>query len=157
MTDDPIRKTVTVPLAPAEAFDLFTESLGDWWPSESHSLSAADGDLPETIKVEPKTGGQILETKPDGSTHPWGRITRFDPGKAFGVSWHVGRPEEEATDLLVVFTPTDAGTRVDLTHGGFGKLGEAATAMAANYMTGWDLVLVDRFAGRCVRVFARAS
>lgn len=136
---DPIRKSVTVPLRPTEAFDLFTKNLSDWWPLHSHSLSAGDGDIPKDVTVEEKEGGHIIETKPNGETGKWGTITRWDPGTAFGVSWYVGRPIEEATDLLVVFTPTDTGTRVDLTHGGFDRLAE--TALAQRYDTGWNLVL----------------
>lgn len=146
---DPIEKTLTVPLRPAEAFDLFTDHLQDWWPMDSHSLSAADGELPAAVTVEPHTGGQIIERKADGTTAPWGRVTTWDPGRAFGVSWHVGRDEAEATDLLVVFVPTDLGTRVELTHSGFDRLGAQATAMAENYMTGWDLVLGQCFGGFC--------
>lgn len=148
---DPIEKSVEVPLDPEAAFDLFTRRMETWWPVDSHSLSAADGGLPKQITVEPQEGGQILETKPDGSNAPWGRITRWEPGRAFGVAWHVGRPEDEATDLLVVFSATSIGTRVDLTHGGFERLGSAATAMAGNYRTGWDLVLAGRFGAACRR------
>ncbi len=140
----PIEKTLNVPMRPKDAFALFTEHLADWWPTESHSLSAFEGDLPQDVKVEPRIGGHIVETKPNGETGRWGTITRWEPGSALGVSWYVGRPEEQATDLLVVFTPTDTGTRVDLTHGGFERLADTA-AMLANYNTGWDLVLIERF------------
>ncbi|QQA44068.1 SRPBCC domain-containing protein [Pelagovum pacificum] len=146
---DPIKKSLTVPLTPAESFRLFTEGMGEWWPSETHSLSAATGDLPARIEVEPRVGGQVLETLQDGRVMPWGRVTRWDEGRAFGVDWHVGRDEEEATDLLVVFSPVEAGTRVELTHGGFDRLGEAATALQGNYETGWDHVLARCYAGHC--------
>ena len=140
----PIEKTVNVPLRPQEAFALFTRNLADWWPTESHSLSAYDGDLPQDVKVDEKEGGYIVETKPSGETGRWGTITRWEPGSALGVSWYVGRPEDQATDLLVVFTPTDTGTRVDLTHSGFDRLAETA-ALHANYENGWDLVFVMRY------------
>ena len=141
---DPIRKSVNVPLRPAEAFDVFTRDIAAWWPCDTHSLSAANGELPADITVEDHTDGQIIETRPDGTTAPWGRVTTWDPGSAFGLRWHVGRPEEEATDVLVVFTPTDTGTMVELTHSGFDTLGETAAAQFNNYNTGWDYVL-----GRC--------
>lgn len=146
---DPIRKTVTVPLRPDEAFDVFTRDLFHWWPMDTHSLSAAKGALPTAVTVEPREGGQIMETLPDGSTAPWGRVTTWDRGRAFGVLWHVGRDEAQATDLDLVFTPTDTGTRVDLTHGGFDRLGKEATAMAENYTTGWDHVLGACYGGHC--------
>lgn len=140
---EPIRKTLNVQLRPKEAFDLFTTRIADWWPVESHSLSAGKGDLPQDVEVEPREGGHIVETTSDGEKGRWGTITRWEPGSAFGVSWYVGRPEEEATDVLVVFIPTDTGTRIDLTHSGFDRL--ADTAMHDNYLKGWDFVLVERF------------
>ena len=146
---DPIRKTLTVPMRPEQAFDLFTDKLADWWPVETHSLSAANGDLPRDVTVEGREGGRITETRPDGDTAPWGTVTRWEPGRAFGVAWHVGRDASEATDLLVVFTPVETGTRVDLTHDGFDRLDDAATAMAGSYRSGWDLVLVQRFGRYC--------
>ena len=37
MSDDapPIRKAVTVPLTPPDAFDLFTAGIDGWWPRRS--------------------------------------------------------------------------------------------------------------------------
>lgn len=148
---DPIEKTLHVPLRPTTAFDLFTEQLDKWWPTDSHSLSAGDGDIPEKVDVDKFEGGHITETKPDGETGRWGTITRWEPGRALGVSWYVGRDESEATDLTVIFTPTDTGTRVELTHGGFDRLGEVATAMHGNYTKGWDFVLTERFGQFCFR------
>lgn len=157
MTTDPIQKTLHVPMRPDAAFRLFTEDMAKWWPTETHSLSAADGDLPDAVRVEPRKGGQIVETKPDGSEAAWARITRWEPGAVFGARWHVGRDEAEATDLLVVFTPTDTGTRIALTQSGFDALGDVATAMHGQYQTGWDLVLGERFGTYCLgRVSARA-
>ena len=95
---DPIVKEITVPLDNDRAFRLFTEEMSDWWPLESHSLSASDGVPANSVDVPSEVGAQVLETKRDGSRAPWGRVTEYDPGKAYGMSWHVGRAEEEAHD-----------------------------------------------------------
>ena len=150
MMTDPIEKTLTVPLRPQDAFDLFTDHLQDWWPLDSHSLSAADGDLPQDVTVDPREGGHITETRPDGVTGRWGTITEWAPGHALGISWHVGRDPSEATDLYIRFTPVEDGTRVDLTHGGFDRLAGAET-MRANYLSGWEHVL-----GRCYGTYCAA-
>lgn len=34
----PIRKTVTVPVTPQCAFELFTARIGEWWPLATHSV-----------------------------------------------------------------------------------------------------------------------
>lgn len=150
MTTEPIIKDLHVPLRPKDAFRLFTEDLAAWWPVDSHSLSAAHGELPRDVTVEPRIGGQIIETTHKGDPAPWARVTRWEPGSAFGARWHVGRDEDEATDLLVVFTPTDTGTRIVLTHSGFDALGDVATAIHGQYQTGWDLVLVRCFGRYCL-------
>lgn len=148
---DPVKKTITVPLRPEQAFSLFTDDLAKWWPVDSHSVSAAKGDLPRDVKVDRHAGGHITETKADGEPARWGTITNWEPGKSLGISWYVGRDEAEATDIMVVFTPVDTGTRVDLTHDGFDRLGDAATAMRDQYDPGWTMVLGGCFAGYCAK------
>jgi len=149
----PIEKTLNVPLRPKQAFDLFTKNLDKWWPLDSHSLSAGDGELPKSVDVETREGGYITETKHDGTTGRWATITKWDEGRALGVSWYVGRSEGEATDLEVIFIPTNTGTRIELTHSGFDRLGDAATATAGNYQTGWDFVLAECFGRYCLTNF----
>lgn len=151
MTAAPIRKDVQVPIRPKAAFELFTKDIASWWPTDSHSLSAARGERPANVRVEPFEGGHIIETTPAGDEAHWGTITHWRPGEALGISWYVGRTEEEATDILVVFQPTDTGTRVELTHSGFERLVETATTARESYRTGWDLVLCQCFAARCAK------
>ncbi len=148
---DPIQKTLHIPLRPKTAFDLFTNNLDKWWPTESHSLSAGEGETPNSVTVERHTGGHIVEEKHNGEVAKWGTITKWDDGRSLSVSWYVGRDQEEATDLEVVFIPTDMGTRVQLTHSGFDRLGKDAVAMLENYTKGWDLVLTERFGTYCLR------
>jgi uncharacterized protein YndB with AHSA1/START domain len=112
----PIRKTVTVPLRPEDAFDLFARRLPDWWPSDRHSRSAKAGKTPRAVKVTPGTGGGITETLPDGSQTDWARIVAWLPGQRLTMKWYPDRPEDEASDVEVTFTPVDTGTRIDLVH-----------------------------------------
>lgn len=152
---DPVRKTVTVPLPPAEAFDLFTAGLDRWWPKDTHSLSAATGEGGRArVRVEPREGGRVIETRPDGSEAPWGTITRWEPGARLALDWHVGRDPAEATHVDVTFTGTEAGTRVDLIHSRWTALGTRAAEISAGYDSGWDHVLGHCFAGACSRIAA---
>ena len=141
----PIRKALTVPMTRAEAFRRFTERLDDWWPVESHSLSAAAGARPLGVRIEPREGGGIVETTHDGKEALWGTVTDWVPGERFGFAWHVGRGPEEATQVTVRFLPSDQGTRVELDHGGWDRLGTTVSARRDNYVGGWDMVLA-RFA-----------
>ncbi len=134
---DPIVKTVTVPLDPDRAFRLFTEEITDWWPLDTHSLSAQDGDRARNVEVPKTVGEQIVETRPDGRTEPWGRVTDYRPGRAFGMTWHVGRPEDEATHVQVSFDAVADGTHLRLIHDGW----DNATTLRDNYASGWTGVL----------------
>lgn len=143
---DAIVKELTVPLSPERAFQLFTEEMASWWPLDQHALSAPEGGAKD-VTVPSEVGEQVLETMPDGSTAPWGRVTEHRPGRAFGMSWHVGRPEELATHVRVTFEAVADGTRVVLVHDGWAALGEGAPQVHAMYVTGWDFVFVERFGG----------
>ncbi|MDF0599188.1 SRPBCC domain-containing protein [Psychromarinibacter sp. C21-152] len=151
MTDatDAIVKEITVPLAPDRAFRLFTEEMADWWPLDTHSLSARDGTPARTVTVPAEEGAEVTETKPDGTTVPWGRVTGYVPGERFAMTWHVGRPEAQASHVEVTFTAVADGTRVTLVHSGWAALGTDAAALRDNDRTGWDGVFCTRYAMAC--------
>jgi uncharacterized protein YndB with AHSA1/START domain len=68
-------------------------------------------------------------------------VTTYEPGAKLVLSWYVGRDEDEATEVTVLFYPTDKGTRVELIHAGFDALADQGDTMAGHYLTGWDHVL----------------
>jgi uncharacterized protein YndB with AHSA1/START domain len=159
MTDQtpaaPIRKRVRVPLDPDAAFRLFTEGIDRWWPKKSHSLSARDGVGDKArVRVEPREGGRVIETRADGSEAPWATVITWEPGRRFAMAWYVGRDEAEATVVDVRFRRTEGGTLVELEHSGFDVLGGKAGAVSASYDSGWDHVLdrLRRAAGTLVNV-----
>lgn len=134
---DPINKTLTVPLTPDEAFTLFTDDMDTWWPTASHSVTGAKA----KITFPTHKNGDIVETGEDGETAVWGTLIAYDPGVFLSFTWHPGRPASEATVVTVEFIATEAGTQVNLTHGGFAILGDTADAVSTSYLTGWDMVL----------------
>jgi hypothetical protein len=135
--NDPIAKTLTVPLNVAEAFELFTNEIDTWWPKASHSVT---GDKAK-IKFPNHKDGEITETGDDGKISIWGKVIAYDAGKYLAFSWFPGRSEKEATIVTVTFTQTKDGTRCDLTHGGFEILGDTTDAVSTSYLHGWDMVL----------------
>ena len=38
ITGERVRRSVTVPLEPERAFELFVNEFSDWWPWESHHV-----------------------------------------------------------------------------------------------------------------------
>lgn len=135
--NDPINKSLTVPLTPADAFALFTSDIDSWWPKDKFSVTGGDS----TVTFPAHKDEDIVETGADGSSNVWGTIIAHDPGKYLAFSWHPGRGPEEATTVTVTFTQTEAGTKCDLTHGGFDILGDTADAVSTSYLHGWDMVL----------------
>ena len=134
---DPIKKSLTVPLSAREAFDLFTADIDRWWPKVSHSVKGPKSKL----KFPTHKGEPITETGEDGEVAIWGRLIAYDRGRYLAFSWFPGRDEDAATVVEVTFTQTEAGTRCDLTHGGFDILGPTADAVSTSYLHGWRLVL----------------
>ncbi len=144
---DPLIKTLTVNAPPARAFEIFTVGIADWWPGQSHSVSAADNALPQAITIEPHTGGAIYEITNDGQRANWGKITHWDPARSFAMTWHPGASPDQATLVRVDFEPVETGTRVTLTHTGWEALGTQAANRRASYDPGWNHVLMTCYAG----------
>jgi uncharacterized protein YndB with AHSA1/START domain len=145
MTQDrelpPVRKAIEVGVPPAEAFRLWTEAIGRWWPLASHSVAQADA---LACALEARTGGRIFETTRAGEEHVWGRITVFAPPHRLAFTWHPGRQPDDHTMVEVTFSPTGEGrTRLELTHRGWPR---GAGARRANYDQGWQALLRDDFA-----------
>ena len=58
-------------------------------------------------------------------------------------SWHPGRGEETAQEVEVTFAPEGGGTRVDIRHYGWEKLGDRLEEVVASYDEGWDKVVAS--------------
>ena len=92
----PIRKTVTVPVTPQRAFELFTARIGEWWPLATHSVGEEQA---AGVVFGEGIGGSIVESLTDGTTTVWGTITGWDPPHSVAYTWHAGTPVSEATNV----------------------------------------------------------
>jgi uncharacterized protein YndB with AHSA1/START domain len=121
-----------VAATPERAFELFTGSVGRWWPMASHSVYGSEA----TVTFEQ---GRLVERLGDQSAE-WGVVLAWEPPHLLRMTWHPGNPVEESTELTVRFLPHEGGTRVELVHTGWERhaLGEEA---ARNYGDGWPIVL----------------
>lgn len=131
-------KTRTVPLDPDAAFALFTDRMGDWWPTASHSVA---GDGVTEIRFQGRLGGRVVEVTDDGDEHSWADVTAWDPPHRFVLSWHPSPAPVAASDLEVTFTAADDATVVRLVHTGWERFGDRAEDLRENYRDGWDHVL----------------
>ena len=135
----PLIKTIGVPLAPTDAFDLFTNGLARWWPLATHSVGEAEA---VDCAIEGRVGGRILERDGDGSEHVWGTVEDWESPHRLAFSWHPGRPADSAQKIDVRFdAAAHGGTTITLVHAGWDALGERAAAMRSGYDSGWDFVL----------------
>ena len=150
---EPVRKSLYVPLDPDRAFNLFTERVSDWWPFETHSISAHElKSRSRGLVIEPRVGGRILEDCADGETRAWATVTVFERGSRLTVKWYVGRSEDEATLVDIRFCADGSGTKIDLTHSGFEAMGADGQSNRDGYDKGWVGVLNDHFAVYCTKI-----
>lgn len=138
----PVVKTVTVRAAPARAFELFADNLARWWPlAQFHT--APD---PVDCAIEPRVGGRVFERGADGRETAWGTVLVYEPPHRLAFSWLIGGlSPEEAQQIDIRFAPAESGTRVELSHTGWEKLGDRAAALRERYDGGWA-TLIERFA-----------
>ena len=140
-----VEKSVTVYVPVERAFEVFTAEIGTWWPLRTH---AVDTERSETVVMEGRVGGRLFERAPTGEEHVWGTLVAWEPPNRIVYSWHPGRGEETAQEVEITFSPEAEGTRVDIRHYGWEKLGDRLEETIASYNEGWDKVIA---------VYARAA
>lgn len=149
MNDEPIVRSVTVPVDPGHAFDVFTGAMAQWWPPE---YTWSDAAL-EWIGLEPRVGGPCFERGPEGFRCDWGRVLLWQPPRRLVFTWQIGptrvpQPDpERASEVEVGFHAVDGGTRVELEHRHVARHGEGADAYRAAMAApeGWQRIL-ERYA-----------
>ncbi|HEX8100905.1 MAG TPA: SRPBCC family protein [Actinomycetota bacterium] len=136
----PIEKTVTLNCRPEDAFRVFTEQFGDWWPIKTHSIGEADT---QSAHLESRVGGRIYEVMRDGREADWGTVTVWEPPNRVEFDWHVNPEAPGPTHVSVTFTAEGDATRVDFEHGGWEIYGADVDAARRDYAGegGWTLVL----------------
>jgi uncharacterized protein YndB with AHSA1/START domain len=142
---EPIIRTVSVQGPVERAFRVFTEQMGTWWPLETHSIAVDQGlkQRAVTLKVQAREGGQIEEVLDDGSVRRWGAIEVWEPPHRVVLRWKPNDLPTPPTEVEVRFTAVGDGTRVDVDHRGWDRLGEVAERIRPLYSSegGWTMVL----------------
>jgi uncharacterized protein YndB with AHSA1/START domain len=118
-TIPPLRGTVTVAAAVDQAFRIFTDSFGTWWPPQYHIGQA---DMADAV-LEPRAGGRWYERGVDGSECDWGRVLAWEPPHRLVVTWQINGQWQydpdpsRASEIEVRFTADGPGqTVVELEH-----------------------------------------
>ena len=146
-----IEESVTGPLTPDQAFALFRDGFGAWWPAD-YTYSGPVG--LSSISLGMKSGDLCHEIGPHGFRVDWGRLLDIEPPSRLRFLWQIApdrtpQPDPvQSSEVEVRFTPlTSSQTQVRLTHSGFERCGEAGTTYSAEMGSehGWRLILA-RFA-----------
>ena len=142
----PVRKSVRVNTAPAQAFALFTSRMGDWWP-KTHSIGGAPF---KEIIVEPQAGGRWFERDAAGVEMQWGKVLVWEAPARVVLAWQLGADWRYdpalVTEVEVRFLPEGGGaTRVELEHRDLERFGAQAeqTRQAFDSAGGWSGVLAS--------------
>jgi uncharacterized protein YndB with AHSA1/START domain len=146
----PIEKTVVVTRSAENAFRVFTEEMGTWWPLATHHIGKVDA---ETVVIEPFVGGRWFERGIDGTECEWGRVRTWDPPRRLVLTWEISshwrHDPSIQTELEVRFTAEGASTRVQLEHRLLHAYGDKASEMRTIFDSprGWTMLL-EAFASR---------
>jgi uncharacterized protein YndB with AHSA1/START domain len=132
-----VELSVVVAAPVAEAFELFTSRMGEWWPLD---LASYGGDRAKEIFLEPRIGGRFFERFIDGDELQVGTVTACQPPRLISFTWATSDWVGE-TVVDVRFNPQADGTRVDLSHHGFERIGPVGPDVAAKFRGGWPGVL----------------
>ena len=140
-TSAPVIRAARVARPVDEAFAVFTEQIGAWWPLPTHGVF---GDAAGAVGFE---DGRLVERAVDGRVCVWGEVLEWGPPHRVVFTWHPGRPADDASEVEVRFIEDGAGTRVELEHRGWERFGEHAAVRRRGYVGpgAWGHVL-DHFA-----------
>jgi uncharacterized protein YndB with AHSA1/START domain len=141
----PVRKSVLVQATPEKAFAVFTGGIDRWWP-KAYGIGASP--IKESI-IEPFVGGRWYTPCEDGTEVTVGHVRIWEPAKRFVMSWEISaewKPDSRvqfASEIEVRFAADGAGgTRVELEHRKFERMGAAAgEKMRGSVDGGWPGLL----------------
>ena len=140
-----VQRTIRVARPQPEAFALFTDGIGSWWPLRQGF--SYGGERCGSIHLEPRVGGRFFERFVDGDEFQVGTVTACEAPSHIVFSW-APPVWSGATEVEVRFTPDgDDATTVQLEHRGFEALGPDGEATHDGFANGWVRVL-DAYAGQ---------
>jgi Activator of Hsp90 ATPase homolog 1-like protein len=123
--------SIRVPCSPIQAFEVFTEEIGDWWVH--NDLFRLSRRSPGALAFEPPDdtgrGGRLIERLSNGETFELGPVRTWSPGERLVVGWrHASFGPEHATEVEIRFEPMGEETRVTVEHRGWDSVPQAHVA-----------------------------
>ena len=82
----------------------------------------------------------------NGVEADWGVVTTWEPPARVAFDWNPSPHDRPYTEVEVTFAATETGTRVELSHRHWERLGEELGAdFHSNYDSGWAHIFDQRF------------
>jgi uncharacterized protein YndB with AHSA1/START domain len=156
-----VHSFIVVEATREEAFSVFTEDIGSWWPPEHHIL---DGQL-EQMVFEPHVGGYVYDRGVDGRECRWARVLAYDPPERvifswdISLQWSIETDPQKTSEVEVRFiAETSKRTRVEIEHRHIDHHGEGWEGMSAavGSPNGWNEGL-QGFASYVARIAVQPS
>ena len=123
---------------------MFTAGIDRWWP-KSHGIGSAP--VRKSI-IEPFVGGRWYTQCEDDTETVVGHVRAWHPGERFVVTWEINaqwKPDSRlafASEVEVRFSADGEGTRVELEHRNFERMGDVpGETMRKNVDGGWPALL----------------
>ncbi len=137
----PVVRAATVNRSVEDAFSVFTEEIGAWWPLPTHGLFGA-----RSASVEFKDD-KLIERAVDGSETIWAHVVAWEPPHRLVIAWDPGGDGSAPSEVEVVFEPDGNTTRVVVEHRNWERFGEAGLERRHPYVgpNAWGYVL-DHYA-----------
>lgn len=130
-----IVKSVVLPLAPAAAFELFTQKIGEWWPADRRHTQDP------TSEIFLLESGRFYERARDGREVELGCVRSWDLPNRILLDFFIATGPEKPTEVEITFAAQEGGTQVSVMHRPKPASEALWTERAPRYERSWDAVL----------------
>jgi uncharacterized protein YndB with AHSA1/START domain len=137
VTTEPLHLSFDVDTPVTHAFTVWTTRIGTWWPAD-HTVT---GEPDLSVVLEARVGGRIFERTRTGTEHDWGEVTVWEPPHRLAYRWHLRRDRADATEVEIRFVESGHGTRVEIEHRGWERLGAQGPDWREANKGGWASLL----------------
>jgi hypothetical protein len=77
----------------------------------------------------------------DGRRSEWGEVLTWNPPNGVTFTWHPGQSRDVAQLVELRFTPVGNGTKLELVHSGWERMGREGRKARNGYNLGWNYVM----------------
>lgn len=128
-------KSVLLLLSPHAAFELFTEKIGAWWPSDRRHTQ----DPASEIFLLPS--GRFYERARDGREIELGHVRSWERPNRLLLDFFIATGPDAPTEVEITFIAEASVTRVTVTHRPKPQSETLWAERAPRYAGSWDAVL----------------